>query len=121
MEPLDQPICYAAEDVVQLHDAARERVHRHPEEQVCCERRQVDLDAGGLAVVLRDGGALVQAGHERRVPGGTGLDEPQLRAEAQDQRDIGGGELAPTDRVGRPLAVPTVAAYVGANARVRRP
>ena len=60
VEPLNQPIRFTTEDVVQLHDAARECVHRHPEEQVCPERRQVDFDAGGLAVVLRNGGALVQ-------------------------------------------------------------
>jgi len=74
-----------------------------------------------LTTMRERDGALVQAGRERRVPGGTGLEEPQLRAEAEDQRDIGGGELAPTDRVGRPLAVPAVAAYVETKARVRRP
>src|ERR687897_2775742 len=44
VELLDEQRRGAAEQVLEVHDAVGQRLHRHPEEQVGAERGQVDLD-----------------------------------------------------------------------------
>jgi hypothetical protein len=98
--------------------------HRQPEEGACAERRELDLGPVREAVVLAEGVAVIQAGHERAVALGAQVRRERIgqvprRAEADDEVDVAGGKLTPAQRRGGDLEIAGVPAHERPQARVR--
>ncbi len=118
-QPRHQLVGRAAQHRVERHhEVGRELVHSEPEQHVRAERGQVDLNAAQAPVLGRDRVRRVQACDERMLDrlGMAGSGHSQRRPEAQDDRHLVLGDLAPA-RVPGPLV--RVAAVTVDDARKR--
>jgi hypothetical protein len=123
VQALDELAGIVPEQVLQRDDPVGEQVHRHAEESPGPLRGEPDLDAVLITRVLGQDRRVVQARHERgpalrRRVRGAGLADPDGGAEADDQRDVGRGHLAASQRPLRDLDVAHVVADGPAQARV---
>jgi hypothetical protein len=89
MELLDEQLPLGAKQVVELDHTVRQLVHRHADQQVGAEWRQVELDAGLGSRRLDEAVGVVEASDERAVRGNAagrrpGVGRLKLRSEADD-------------------------------------